>query len=255
MRYEILGSLRVVRDGDFYTLSARKKEVLLATLLIRPGQIFSTDQLIDELWGDRPPCRATAALHVYISQLRNFLGTHGRTKSPIVTRSPGYLLDLGSDELDLHVFQRLVREGRSFARAEQHEDAVARFEAALALWHGPALSSVNEGRIIGGFVTWLEELRLECVEMMVASGLALGRDHELIGFLYSLVSEHPLREAFYESLMTALHRTGRRADALRVYQLARDVLRRDLGLEPCRRLRDLHQAVLSDDEGLVLVAR
>nr|WSZ99698.1 AfsR/SARP family transcriptional regulator [Streptomyces sp. NBC_00857] len=255
MRYEILGSLRVVRDGKSHALSARKKEILLAALLIRSGQVLSVDQLVDELWADNPPSRAIAALHVYISQLRNFLGPLERTKSPIVTRSPGYLLDLGSDELDFHVFQRLVREGRVMARAQRHEEAVVRFEMALALWRGPALSGAGEGRIVSGFVTWLEELRLECVEVMVASCLALGRDHELIGFLYSLVSEHPLHEAFYESLMTVLHHTGRRADALLVYQRARDVLRRDLGLEPCRRLRELHHAILSDDEGRVLAAR
>ncbi|MCX4638579.1 AfsR/SARP family transcriptional regulator [Streptomyces platensis] len=255
MRYELLGSLRVVRSGGCHTLSARKKEALLAALLIRSGQVLSVDQLVDELWVDNPPCRATAALHVYISQLRNFLGRRGPRNSPIVTRSPGYLLDLGSDELDFHVFQRLFREGRDFVRGQEHAEAVARFEAALAQWRGPALSGVGEGRIVSGFVTWLEELRLECIEMMVASSLALGRDHELIGFLHSLVSEHPLHEPFYEGLMTALHRTGRRADALRIYQRAREELRRDLGLEPCRRLRELHQAILSDDDGLVLAGR
>ncbi|GFE13627.1 SARP family transcriptional regulator [Streptomyces glebosus] len=254
MRYELLGSLRVVRGDSCHTLSARKKEALLAALVIRSGQVLSVDQLVDELWVDNPPCRATAALHVYISQLRSFLGPRGR-RNPIVTRSPGYLLELGSDELDFHVFQQFFREGRNLVRVQDHEGAVVRFEAALGQWRGSPLSGVGEGRIVSGFVTWLEELRLECVEMMVASSLALGRDHELIGFLYSLVSEHPLHEAFYESLMTALHRTGRRADALLIYQRARDALRRDLGLEPCRRLRELHQAILSDDDGLVLAGR
>ncbi len=251
MRYELLGSMRVVDDGICRVISARKKEVLLAALLIRTGQVVSRDQLIDELWGDQPPRRAAAALHVYVSQLRDFLRRSDGTRHPIVTRAPGYLLELGEDELDCHVFQRLLSEGRVHARAQRHEEAVVCFEQALAQWRGPALDGLKEGLIVSGFVTWQEELRLECLEMTVASSLAFGRDHELIGFLYSLIVEHPLHESFYQGLMTALYRAGRRADAMQVYRRACEVLRRELGLEPCRPLRDLHQTILvaEDDFG------
>ncbi|MFI9162271.1 AfsR/SARP family transcriptional regulator [Kitasatospora aureofaciens] len=255
MRYELLGSLRVVGDDGIHVLSAKKKEILLATLLIRGGQVVTKDQLVDELWGDRPPSRATAALHVYISQLRAFLAAGEREWSPIVTRSPGYLLELGADELDFQLFQRLTTQGRSHARGQRHEQAVECFEQALALWRGPALGGLKEGRTVAGFATWLEELRLECVELNITSKLALGHDHELIGVLYALLLEHPLHEAFYQGLMAALYRVGRRADALQVYRRARDVLRGDLGIEPCRPLRELHQAILraEDDAGSSLV--
>ncbi|WP_348533663.1 AfsR/SARP family transcriptional regulator [Kitasatospora sp. GAS204B] len=242
-------------DGGVHALSARKKEILLATLLIRAGQVVTKDQLVDELWGDKPPSRSTAALHVYISQLRGFLPCRDRERSPIVTRSSGYLLELGEDELDFQIFQRLTIQGRGHARAQRYEQAVGCFDQALALWRGPALGGLKEGRIVSGFATWLEELQLECVELNVTSNLALGRDHELIGLLYSLILEHPLHEAFYQGLMAALYRVGRRGDALQVYRRAREVLRRDLGIEPCRQLRDLHQTILAaeDDLGSSLV--
>lgn len=250
VRFEVIGPLRVVNGDETVTVRARKMEILLATLLIRAGQVVSLDQLVTEIWDHNPPRRATAALYVYISQLRKLLGTPGRTESPIMTRAPGYVLSPGEDELDLEILQRLVNKGRDAAREGRHPDAAAAFGDALGLWRGPVLSELRDGPIVTGFVTWLEEVRLECTEKMVEANLALGRHHELIGFLYTQVAEHPLQEALYRQLMQALYRSERRADALGVYATARKVLQSELGLEPGRALRDLQRSILLADEAL-----
>lgn len=72
----------------------------------------------------------------------------------------------------------------------------------------------------------------------------------MVGRLYSLTVEHPLREAFYRQLMLALYRSERQADALRVYQTARSLLHDELAVEPCRALRNLHHAILAADDRL-----
>ncbi|MEU5693424.1 AfsR/SARP family transcriptional regulator [Actinosynnema sp. NPDC020468] len=244
MRYEILGLLRVVDDKGVYTLGARKMETLLAVLLIRSSRVVSIEQLIAELWPEKPPRRATAALHVYISQLRKFLGRATSGNSAIVTRSPGYFLDVGADETDLGDFLRLVDQGRAHARAQRHEDAVCALQRALGLWRGSLSPDLCDGPIMRGFAAWLEELRLECVEVMAGSSLAIGRHQELTPLLYQMVDEHPLNETFYEQLMTALDRSGRRAEALRVYHSVRTTLREELGLEPSRALEDRLQDIL-----------
>jgi DNA-binding SARP family transcriptional activator len=254
VRYEILGPLRVSDGNDSASISARKIEILLAVLLIRSDQVVATSQLITEVWGESAPRRATAALHVYISQLRKFLRRPSRRGSPIVTRPPGYLLRLGPDELDLHLFNQLVHQGRARAMAQRHMEASACLEAALSLWRGPALDDLRDGPIINGFATWLEEERLECIEMLVDSDLALGRHRQLVGRLYALIAEHPLREALYRQLMLALYRSERRADALKVYQTARETLKDELGLEPSRALRRLQQAILTADDQLDIPA-
>jgi len=246
LKYEILGSLRIGDgQGTFATLTARKMEILLATLLIRAEEVVSIDQLTTEIWGGNPPRRAGAALHVYVSQLRKFLKRPGRDDSPIVTRAPGYTFRLGQDELDLHEFQKLMSNGRSLARAGNFEEAVVSLEDALALWRGPVLGELRDGPMINGFANWLGEIRLECVELLVSSNLMLDRHEELIGWLYSLIAEHPLHERFYQQLMLALYRSGRRADALKVYQTAREQLMAELGLEPCAPLRDLQRCILA----------
>lgn len=250
LRYEILGPLWVRGCPDGAVINARKIQLVLAMLLIRSEQIVPIDRLSAEIWGEHAPRRATATLQVYISQLRKMLHRPGAT--PIVTRPPGYVLNLGADELDLHVFQRLVAQGRAHVRALQHEEAVACFESALGLWRGPALGGLRDSPAVDAFATSLEEARLECTEMLIDARLELGRHRGLTGLLYSLIAEHPLREVFYRQLMLALYRCDRQADALNVYRQARDTLNDDLGLEPCRALRDLHRSILLANDQLDL---
>ncbi|MGO4421963.1 BTAD domain-containing putative transcriptional regulator [Streptomyces sp. MCAF7] len=251
MRYEILGTFRIVDEGREVTIGARKVETLLTALLASFGETVPSGRLIAELWGNKAPRRASAALHVYVSQLRKILKRDGSDASPIVTTPQGYMLTLGGDKFDAHEFQTFVEEGRRRARQGRHAEAVDMFERALALWRGPALLDLCDGPIIYGYASRLNEVRLGCIELLVESSLALGWHREVIGRLYSLVADHPLREAFHRYLMIALYRSDRRAEALAVYQRARETLRAELGLEPCQSLRDVHQAVLTDTSMLV----
>ncbi|RAY11929.1 activator protein [Actinomadura craniellae] len=251
MRYEVLGPLRIVDEHGGSFISGRKIETVLAVLLVRAGGVVTFDQLMAEIWGDTPPRRASAAIYVYISQLRKHLKRPGRSSSEIITRAPGYVLQLGSDELDANSFIRLVNTGREHSREGRHREASRCFQSALDLWHGPVLGDLRGGgSIIEGFATWLEEVRLECTEMLMDSYLQLGDHRRLVGQLYSLASEYPLNEAFYRQLMLALYRSERQADALEVYQSARKVLKSQLGLDPCRGLQDLQRAILLADDQL-----
>jgi DNA-binding SARP family transcriptional activator len=247
MRYEILGSVRVVDGESALHISARKIEILLATLLIKRNETVSTDQIVGEVWGENPPNRVRASLHVYISKLRKFLEARGGQGSRIVTRSSGYSLLVGADELDVCEFEEKVARGKVRAAAGQHEEAIVAFEAALALVRDPVLSDVGDGVILSSFSQWVEEVRLETIELMVSSHLALGHNRQLVGLLSTVLITYPLHEEFYWQLMLALHRCGRRADALKVYQKARETLQRELGLEPCRALRDLQYSILAAD--------
>lgn len=247
MRYEVLGPLRVLHGGEPVPITAPKMEVLLAALLIRANQVVPLEQLVAEIWGENPPRRAAATVYVYVSNLRKLLADQDDGQCPIETRAPGYMLRAQDDELDLHEFQRLADEGRKNVRAGRHEQGCAAFEAAVTLWRGPALRELREGPIVNEFAIWLEDLRLECTEMLVEASLRLDRHREMVSLLRGLVREQPLHEAFYRQLMSALYRCERRADALAVYQTARRVLNAELGLEPGKQLRELQQFILLSD--------
>lgn len=248
VRYEILGQLRVIDGTSTKTIKAQKVEILLAALVARSDQVVGTDQLIREIWGDDPPRSATAGLYVYISQIRKMLGRPGEETSPVLTRPPGYmLLTLGSDEIDLLDFKRLMREGRAHLRSGAYEAAMSGFEVALALCRGPFLAEGVPGPILKGLRTWLNEAQLECMESLIEARMALGYHRELVSDLYLLSTEHPLREAFHRQLMMALHRSECRGDALLVYQRARRTLRDELGVEPGPALQDVQRAILMDE--------
>ncbi|MFF7360388.1 BTAD domain-containing putative transcriptional regulator [Streptomyces sp. NPDC008125] len=254
MRFEILGSLRITDGHDVFTVTAPKMESLLAALAVRAEDVVSMDQMSTEIWGEGPPRRAAATLHVYISQLRKLLGRVDQDHSPIVTRFPGYVLELGDGSLDAHEFQRFARQGRSAFRVGRYQEASAACRRALALWRGPVLGELRGGPIVDEFATWAEEARLECVEWGNEADLMLGAHRELVGPLYALVRRHPLIEAFHRQLMLALYRSDRRADALQVFQRVRSLLDRELGIAPCRALHELHQQILADDGSLVPAA-
>jgi SARP family transcriptional regulator, regulator of embCAB operon len=253
MRYEILGPLRLRRGEEAAFVGARKVETLLAALLIRSDQVVAGGRLKEEIWGGSPPRRASAAMHVYVSQLRKILAHPRDSASPIVTKPPGYMLQLGpDDELDVHEFEQRLRQGRAHIQQRRHQAACASLKSALDMWVGPALVGVSGGPMIGAFVAYLEDARVECYEMLLDAQLTMGRHRELVGQLQSLISDYPLSEVFYRQLMLALYRSERQAEALRVYDNARRVLQDELGLEPGQPLRELQRSILLADPRLDL---
>ncbi|MCX4751600.1 AfsR/SARP family transcriptional regulator [Kitasatospora sp. NBC_01287] len=251
MRYELLGPLRVcATDGRVLTLSAPKAEVTLALLLLSEGRVVTKEQLTTELWGERPPRSASAAIHVYISQLRKFLADAGAGDPgcpAITTTASGYRFQRGGASYDAEEFTAAVRAGRARQAAGRPAAALESFELALALYRGSVLDGHGDGPVVSSFAAWAEEERLTCLELAIEARTTLGQHREVIGLLGGLTAEYPLRESFYRQLMLVLYRAERRAEALEVYSSARRVLRSELGLEPHRSLRRLHQAILSAD--------
>ena len=245
MEFRVLGPFEVCEGEQALEIGAGKQRALLAVLLLRSGEVVSTDRLIDALWDEDPPASALNSIHVYVSQLRKTLGN-----GHLETRGHGYLLALDSEELDLGRFERMLGEGRALLAEGEAERAAEVLRAALALWRGPPLSDFASEPFARGEIARLEELRLSALEERVEADLALGRHAELVAELEALVHEHPLRERLRAQLMLALYRSGRQAEALAAYQQARSMLADELGLEPGRSLRELEGAILRQDSQL-----
>lgn len=251
MKFRLLGALQVEKpDGSLVPRFPRKIEALLVILLSQANQTVPMTQLIDRLWNDAPPRSATAATHVYISQLRKLLDHDGQ--NPVVTRAPGYLITLHTDELDLHVFRKLMQHSRTHLKNRRYEDAARTLGTALGMWQGPVLPDLQDNAAVNAYTTWLEELRTECTEMFVETQFIRGRYRETISMLRNLTNQYPLHEPFHQQLITALHRSDRRAEALNAYQRARHIITTELGLEPCQSLQDLHHSILRADHEIAL---
>src|SRR4249919_435434 len=245
MEFRILGPLEAWDGDGEVSLGGPKPRALLAVLLLHPNEVVPADRLIDELWGEDSAERAAAALRVNVSRLRKAL-----PHDVLSTRSPGYVLRVEPDELDLHRFERLVDEGRSLLARGLAADASERLRGALSLWRGPALADFAYESFAQAAIARLEEIRLAAVELRIEADLALVRHDELVGELEALVAEHPLHERLQMYLMTALYRSDRQAEALDAYQEARRALVDELGIEPSPALQELEQAILRQDPAL-----
>jgi predicted ATPase/DNA-binding SARP family transcriptional activator len=243
----ILGPVEVTDGGDPVSIPGAKERRLLALLAISAGRVVSADRLVSELWGADLPRDPANALQAAVSRLRKALGPRG--PETVVTRSPGYLLDVDPDAVDARVFERLVAEGRR-RLANQPAEAVQPLTEALALWRGAPLVEVADTDMGRVEAARLEEARLGAEEDRADALLAVGRHADVVGELEALVRAQPFRERRWGQLMLALYRSGRQAEALGAYQEARRALVEELGLEPSPHLGRLEAAILAQDPAL-----
>ena len=243
MEFWILGPLEVREGGRQVRLGPAKQRSLLGVLLLHGNEAVSSERLVDELWGERPPARAAKLVQGHVSSLRKLLGA-----DRIVTQPPGYFLRVGDDEVDVRTFERLV----AGAREEGPERAAELLREALSLWRGAALADLRLEGFAAREADRLDELRLAARLERIDADLSLGRHGELIGELEPLVAEHPLRERPRGQLMLALYRSGRQAEALALYRETRALLRDELGLDPGNELQQLERRMLAQDRELDL---
>ena len=246
MEFRLLGPVEALRDGSRLALGGAKPRALLALLLLHANEPVSRDRLIEALWGDRPPGTADHSLDVQISRLRKAF----EPDELLLTRPGGYVLEVEPEQVDVHRFERLLEEGRRANADGKPAEALEALEAALALWRGGALADLEYETFARPEIDRLEELRLVATEERIDAELALGRQGPVIPELEALVSKHPLRERLRGQLMLALYRSGRQAEALRVYGDTRKRLVDDLGIEPGQALKELEQAILRQDPAL-----
>jgi DNA-binding SARP family transcriptional activator len=257
MQVLLLGPLEVVDDdGTVVALSGTKIRALTALLALEAGRVVSTDRLIERLYGNELPQGAANALQLHVSRLRRALRSSGCAgEHAIVTRPPGYLLDIPSDAVDVLRFNRLAANGRACMEAGLPADASRILHEALALWRGEALVDFAYDDTAAVERERLAELWLSVTEDCMAADLELGHHVECVERLERLVRTHPLRERLWEHLMVALYGTGRQAEALQAFQDVRRHLGDELGIDPGPELRRLESAILAQDPSLAMSPR
>jgi class 3 adenylate cyclase/DNA-binding SARP family transcriptional activator len=256
VEFRILGPLEVA-DGTGRTLAlgGAKQRALLAILLINANQVVAAERLVDDLWGEEVPMTASNALQVYVSQLRKIIRPEvgGGNRSQIVTRSPGYVLEIADLDLDLARFAELTARGREALTSDEIPKASVLLRSALALWRGAPLADFTYEPFAQISIEKLEEMRILAFEYRIEADLAMGRQAEVIPELEAAIALDPLRERLREHLMLALYRSSRQAEALKVYQDTMGVLADQLGIDPSPPLQRLHEAILRQESSLELV--
>lgn len=256
MDIEVLGTLAVRENGVSITPTAAKPRQVLALLALHSDQVVPVSALIEELWAGAPPRSARTTLQTYVLQLRALIATaleqspadgesdRGTAKDVLVTLPGGYLLNSGGGTSDVREFDRLAGMGYRAMDGGDFPGAARLLREALSLWSGPAFADVQGGIQLDMETQRLEETRLCALDQRIEADLRIGRHRELLAELTVLVSRYRTHENLHGQFMLALHRSGRRGEALDVYQRLRTTLVRELGLEPSAALRRLQRSIL-----------
>ncbi|MHB1592983.1 MAG: AfsR/SARP family transcriptional regulator [Streptosporangiaceae bacterium] len=239
----VLGPVRLRAGEEWLTPGSGQVRLLAALLALRAGHVVPVEEMIDDIWDDQPPPSARASLQSLVTRLRRPLA---RAAGAALTRcGDGYRLDLDIDLIDLGRFRSLTRA----ARAADGEDAIALFDAALALWTGPALADTPDTARAQSIRQGLDAELMAATQDRLACMLACGQVHEASAELPAVLTRYPLNERVAGLFMASLYRSGLRAEALEVFQRMRRRLAADLGVEPGPELQHLHRAILAGDPG------
>jgi len=237
----VLGPIDVVADGQPVVLGGQKQRTVLALLVASAGTAVSSDSLIQGVWGDDAPSGVRRSLSTYLSNLRSELG------DVILRQGTGYVLDIDRAAVDAYAFEDMV----AAASDLNPEEASEMLRDGLAMWRGYPYADVDAYMALDAEASRLNDLRMVALEKRIDADLDAGHHREVIGELEALTSEYPLRERFRAQQMIALFRSGRQAEALRAYQVTRQYLGSELGIDPSSELRDLEQRILDQDSTLI----
>jgi DNA-binding SARP family transcriptional activator len=222
---------------------------VFAVLADHRGRLVTRDELIENVWGTTPPASVDSNVHTYIAGLRRVLEPERARWSGgkvLVSEPSGYRLRLSPHSLDLMVFECLRELAGTHEAHGDHANVVRHLDSALALWRGEAFGGVP-GPYAERRRAELAGERLVVVEQRINSLISMGEYNDVVPELEALAREHPLRESVWESLITALHRGGRRAEALERIAHLRGVVREQLGVEPGAAIHLLQKKLLNEE--------
>ncbi len=248
LRLAVLGPVRCDRAGTPVHLGPARRQAVLVALALRAGRVVSREQLLDGVWGERPPPTGVKVLPSYVYGLRKRLDPPGTQPEDSLIRaeSGGYRL-LGEQlRLDSEELEAYAAESRSMGE-------LAPLDRALALVRGEPLAGLP-----GPFAEAERERLRQRLRAVRARRwewlLAWGRFAEVADELTTLPD--PGDEQLAALRIRALYGSGRQVEALQAYEEIRGLLRRELGVDPGPELRQAHQAVLrQESEGAPLPQR
>jgi len=238
-RIHLCGDLTVELDGQRVEtqLRGRQGRLLFAYLVLNRKRRARRDELVGAVWEDSRPPSPEAALSALLSKLRQLVPLEGRAEVRLVLPDDAWV-DVEA------VADALHRAGAAVAR----EDWAAAWGPARVVQHIAARELMP-----GEESAWVDEHRRRLrsayersLELVAESCLEIGGGEldTAERAAHALVEVAPYRESGYRWLMLAYERRGNRAEALRVYDELRRLLRDELGMSPAPATQELHRSLL-----------
>ncbi|MEZ5296551.1 MAG: BTAD domain-containing putative transcriptional regulator [Ilumatobacteraceae bacterium] len=253
-RVWLFGGLRVEVDGRLLDLGPPKQRAVLAMLALEARRVVSTDRFIGLLFDDDEG--AITSLQAYVSRLRRILepGRDARDATVLVTRRPGYVLDVASDDIDVERFDLEIRAARALIDEGEARAGADQLRAAIELAGTPLLPEFADLPFVVDAARRIEAARIGAIDTAASAYLGAGDATTAVSLLEQVVRDHPDRERSAWLLARAYYADRRQADALDVVARCRRALRERTGLEPGPDLERLERDILDHAPHLTTVA-
>ncbi len=258
---QVYDHLRVASAEGEINLGGQKQQTVLLALVLANGAAVSSDRLIEIVWGSRPPAKPQLTLRSYISHLRRKLepdSQPGNRSQLLITRAPGYAIDIDQLDVDIHQFVEHTRHALSLDSGLPPEDILAATGRAFSNWPDEGAAPVAQAiRTLDDFpedAAKVTELHLALSIRHYQAAIDAGKGNEAIASLEAACLEHPTSDQLVGLHMLALYRAGRVTDALARFQHARTTMLEEFGLDPSPLLIELEQQILSNDPALLAEA-
>jgi DNA-binding SARP family transcriptional activator len=243
----LAGTFRVVRDGTELTdgeIGSRKSRTLLKLLAVeRPG-LVPVDRIVEVLWPNERPAAPGQNVAILVSRLRAVLGAdviQGGRAGYRLTADPGVAVDLDTAArlCDQAEGKLATAAAVALAAAERAHELLSAGTAIgdepYADWADPAREQVRG---------LLRRVRLASAE----AALATGDPRRAAGYAEAAMAADPLDETAHRWYMLASTAAGEQAKALAAYEALRRRLGRELGADPAPQTRELHLAILREQD-------
>ncbi len=234
-------------DGELALGHNKAVTELCCYLVSRPGTIVANDELIEVLWPDADPQRATHRLHVTVSALRGALAA-SRCGANLISAEDSYSVLSEALVTDCDLFEQKYQRGRSAASRGEHDKASTALGQALQIYRGDYLAD-------SPFADWAHwrrahfiERRLTILTFLCERATASGDLTAVIDDGNQILEIDNLRERTHRQIMRAHYNGGERARAVRQYTTCAEYLERELGVTPSEQTQELYRAICHDDQ-------
>lgn len=233
MHIRLLGGMEIKSStGKTLRLPTRKASLTLAALALAARGV-PRQGLCDAFWPDREEAQARSSLRQALTAIRRVVSSE---ESGILIEGDGETVKLAvrPEDVDVRLFDHLTERGEPLALAK-----------AADYYQGDILAGIGlPDPLDQWFAPYRRSYRHKALLLVERLSLLAGPDLKAVeagcqALAERLLSVDPAAEEAHRALIRLHHQHGRMNAALRQFQLCKETLQRELGVEPEGRTLEL----------------
>jgi DNA-binding SARP family transcriptional activator len=245
---QVFGGARVWVDGTEVAVPNPRAGQLLTALVVARGAVVATHDLVELLWNAAAPASASNQLHRLVGQVRRMFEPGLAARAPgsfIAGSSVGYSLDPSVVHSDLATCDEALARAREHAAAREWTRATDEYVRALQVVRLPLMGDITVDLRTPALLAEAARARVVIAEEALDCAGRCRRLDQVIGLVEQIAAPVPFEENLQAQLIRALGHSGRRRDAMTLYEQVRHGLVAELGVDPGDELRAAHQDLLA----------